>query len=169
MVFRDSQRCVPSTTVQGSDVCVHLTVCVYEHVYTCACVYVCVHVCVRECAQASSLWFPGWLCVGVRGPMPSARLSGDRTARLRVALPYGNKLHAPAYALGEKVWVCSWTSNPFVPQPPMGHFRPRSQSRSEAPGPSQERGLQTLKGPCSSEAVAHYSLEQWQYNAFSFT
>ncbi|CAI9178995.1 unnamed protein product [Rangifer tarandus platyrhynchus] len=100
----------------------------------------CVCMCVLECARASSLWFPGCLCVGVRGPMPPARLSGDRTAHLRAALPYGNKLHAPAYALGEKVWVCSWTSNPFVPQPPVRALSAQITEQERGPGPLPRAG-----------------------------
>lgn len=72
--------------------------------------------------------------------MPPAQLSGDRPAHLRAALPYGNKLHALAHALGEKVWVCSWMSNPFVPQPPAGALSAQITEQERGPEPLLRAG-----------------------------
>ena len=118
--------------------CVHVCMCVCACVHTCVCACVCVHVCAHE----SFLWFPSWLCVGVGGPMPPARLSGDRSAHLRAALPCGNELHAPARHMPRVKRFGSAAGHQIrlSPSLPRGHFRPRSQSRSVAPAPPESRG-----------------------------
>ena len=94
------------------------------------------------CVCSVDLWFPSWLCVGVGGPMPPARLSGDRSAHLRAALPCGNELHAPARHMPRVKRFGSAAGHQIrlSPSLPRGHFRPRSQSRSVAPAPPESRG-----------------------------
>ena len=73
--------------------------------------------------------------------MPPARLSGDRSAHLRAALPCGNELHAPARHMPRVKRFGSAAGHQIrlSPSLPRGHFRPRSQSRSVAPAPPESR------------------------------
>lgn len=138
--------CAPKCVCMSIYACVH--VCERVYVCACTCVYVCMYehvhayVCVHVCARMSFLWFPSWLCVGVGGPMPPARLSGDRNAHLRAALPCGNELHAPAGHMTrvQRFGSAAGRQIRLSPSLPWGHFRPRSQSRSEAPAPPKSRG-----------------------------
>lgn len=143
-----------------SRVCVHVCSCVHvcasvymcAHVHVCprggVCVRKCVHACMcvhvggHVCARASFLWFPGWLCVGVGGSVPPARLPGDRSAHLRALLPCVNELHAPAGHMPrvKRFGSAAGCQIRLSPSLPWGHFRPRSQSRSEAPAPPESEG-----------------------------
>lgn len=124
----------------GACVCMCVCTCVRMRVHACT-----VLVCSRGghvCARASFLWFPGWLCVGVGGSVPPARLSGDRSAHLRALLPCGNELHAPAGHMPcvKRFGSAAGHQIRLSPGLPRGHFWPRSQSRSEAPAPPESEG-----------------------------
>ena len=127
--------------------CVCMCTCVHvghvcAQVCTCVHVFMCVHVGGHVCARASFLWFPGWLCVGVGGSVPPARLPGDRSAHLRALLPCVNELHAPAGHMPrvKRFGSAAGCQIHLSPSLPWGHFQPRSQSRSEAPAPSESEG-----------------------------
>lgn len=144
--------------------CMCARVYMHAHVCTSACVFMwgmCVHVhvymCVRACAcvHCACVFTRGaCVCACVLSLVPRLALCGcwrvsatSPALRRQKCPPQGPPAlwkRAPrtcrAHALCEKVWVCSWTSNPFVPRPPTGALLAQITEQERGPGPSRERG-----------------------------
>ena len=144
--------------------CVHVYVCTCVHV--CVSVYMCVHVhvCSRGACVCTSVYMRACVHVCSRGGacvctcvlslVPRLALCGcwrvsatSPAPRRQKCPPQGPPAlckRAPrtcrAHAPCEKVWVCSWMSNPFVPQPPMGALSAQITEQERGPGPFRERG-----------------------------
>ena len=148
-------------------VCACVFTCMCARVFMCACVRECVHVCAcacvstwgRVCAQVCTCVHVcsrggACVCTCVLSLVPRLALCGcwrvsatSPAPRRQKCPPQGPPAlckRAPrtcrAHAPCEKVWVCSWMSNPFVPQPPMGALSAQITEQERGPGPSQERG-----------------------------
>lgn len=158
-------------------VCVHMYVCMQVHACTCVRICMCVHVghvcmcmctcvCVRVhactvlvcsrggmCARASFFWFPGWLCVVLEGQCHQPGSQETEVPTSGPSCPVVRSRTCRAHALCEKVWVCSWTSEPFVPRPPTGALLAQITEQERAPAPPESE-VRTLVlhtfGACSS-------------------
>lgn len=154
--------CVSMCMRVCSHVCVHactcMHMCAHLHVFMWGmCVHVRVYMCAHACAcvHCACVFTRGaCVCACVLSLVPRLALCGcwrvsatSPALRRQKCPPQGPPAlwkRAPrtcrAHALCEKVWVCSWTSNPFVPRPPTGALLAQITEQERGPGPSRERG-----------------------------